>query len=60
MHCVQLEMGWGGCVLQILRLDEGNQRFVVGTVVFISDGSGVVHGRPGLLAKSDEKTMQMD
>lgn len=41
-----------GCVLQILCLDEGNQRLVVRTVVFIGNGSGIVHGRPGLLAKS--------
>lgn len=40
--------------LQILRLDEGNQRLVVGTVVLVGDGSGVVHGGPGLLAKSNK------
>ncbi len=48
-------MCWDGCVLQILRLDEGDQRLVIRTVVFICDGSGVVHGGPGLLAKSVKK-----
>lgn len=41
-----------GCVLQILCLDESNQRLVIRTVVFIGDGSGVVHGGPGLLPES--------
>lgn len=50
--CVQLVMCWDGCVLQILCFDESNQRLVIRTVVFIGDGSGIVHGRPGLLAKS--------
>lgn len=50
---VQLVTCWDGCVLQILRLDEGNQRLVIRTVVFISDGSGIIHGRPRLLAKSN-------
>lgn len=48
-------MCWDGFVLQILGLDEGNQRLVVRTVVFVGDGSGIVHGWTGLLAKSAQE-----
>lgn len=38
--------------LQILCLNESNQRLVVRTVVFICNGGSVIHGGPRLLAKS--------
>lgn len=45
-------------VLQILGFDEGNQRFVIRTVVLVGDGSGVVHGGPRLLPKPDDRRAQ--
>lgn len=55
LRCVKRVVCWDGGVLQILGLDEGHQRFVVRTVVLVGDGSGVVHGRPGLLPESGSR-----
>lgn len=38
--------------LQILSLDESDQRLVIRTVVLVCNRSGVVHRGPGLLSKS--------
>lgn len=48
------------CLLTgILGLDEGNQRLVVWAVVFICDESGIIHGSPGFLSKSNKENQSV-
>ena len=42
------------CALQIFSFDKCDQRLVIGTVIFIGDGSCVIHCRPRFLPKSEK------
>lgn len=42
-------------LLTVLGLDEGDQRLVIWAVILIRDESGIIHGCPGFLSKSNKK-----